>query len=312
MALLAAFLSSAAAFASTALLIHWLMSRAMVTYAEGQERIGHYNVDRSGAGETGSLSAIAARLGLVFLPLNERLRDANTLGVGQMLANWEYRLIRAGLRSRMTAEQFLGVCEVGAVCGGLLVWLLSQAFGMSVLGGLLLGFPIGAMVGFGIPVMGLSSAADDRVALIEKRLPFAIEFMLLAMEANAALPQAMMVYRDLMAGDPLGAEFDAVLTDIDRGLSQIDALKAMGQRLDSDAMTAFLLAVTIGLDTGQPVKEVLQTQADATRRQRFQSAEEVAKTAGTRAIFPLFVVVLGILMLVLGPMAIKIVQGDLL
>ena len=70
--------------------------------------------------------------------------------------------------------------------------------------------------------------------------------------------------------------------------------------------------MTIGLDTGQPVKDVLQTQADATRRHRFQNAEEVAKTAGTRAIFPLFIVVLGILMLVLGPMAIKIIQGDLL
>lgn len=312
MAILLGILSSLAAFSATALFIHWLMSLASESYVEGQKRIEAYNFDRSAAVDSTSLAAIAAKFGLAFLPLNERLRDSNLLGVGQMLANWEHSLIRAGLRSTMTAEQFLGVCQVAATVGGLLCWLLTQAFGMSLVGGFLLGFPIGGVIGFSIPVAGLSSAADDRVAVIEKRLPFAIEFMLLAMEASAALPQAMAVYRDLMAGDPLADEFAAVLTDVDRGLSQVNALKAMGERLDSDAMTAFLLAVTIGLDTGQPVKEVLQTQADATRRQRFQNAEEVAKTAGTRAIFPLFIVVLGILMLVLGPMAIKIIQGDLL
>lgn len=312
MTLLFALLSSLAAFGATSLLIYWLMSQAIRTYAEGQQRIEHYTFDRASVTEGGSLLDLSAKLGLAFLPLNERLRDANILGVPQMIANREYQLIRAGMRPHMAAEQFLGVCEVAAVVAGLLVWLLTQAFGMSVIGGLLLGFPVGALIGFSIPVMMLNNAAADRIALIEKRLPFAIEFMLLAMEANAALPQAMAVYRDLMEDDPLAEEFGAVLIDIDRGLSQIEALKAMGDRLDSDAMTAFLLAVTIGLDTGQPVKDVLQTQADATRRHRFQNAEEVAKTAGTRAIFPLFIVVLGILMLVLGPMAIKIIQGDLL
>jgi Flp pilus assembly protein TadB len=229
-----------------------------------------------------------------------------------MLANMEYSLVRAGLRSQMTAEQFLGVCEVSAAGVGLLLLGLTQLFGMPLIGGVLAGFSLGAVIGFALPIMALNSRAADRIALIEKRLPFAIEFMLLAMEASAALPQAMAVYRDIMEDDPLASEFGAVLVDIDRGLSQVDALKAMGARLDSAPMTAFLLAVVIGLDTGQPIKEVLQTQADATRRVRFQNAEEVAKTAGTRAIFPLFIVVLGILMLVLGPMAIKIIQGDLL
>jgi pilus assembly protein TadC len=312
MATLLQLVSSLAAFASMSLFIYWVMTKATALYAEGSERIGSYVVDRDGAEDLGQLPALGSKLGLVFLPVNERLRDSGWLGVSMALERWERLLIRAGLRPVLTAEQFLGACQVSALAGGLLFYLFSFfAFGLGAISAFILGFIPGMVVGFSVPLMMLNNMASNRVAVIEKRLPFAIEFMLLAMEATAALPEAMAVYRDLMHDDPLADEFTLALKDMERGLSQIDALKAMGERIDSDALTAFLLAVNIGLDTGQPIKDVLQTQADATRQRRFQNAEVVAKTAGTKAIFPLFIVVLGVLMLLLGPMAIKVAQEGL-
>jgi Flp pilus assembly protein TadB len=312
MAILLALISTIAAFASVALVIYSLMTKTRQLYAEGAERINEYIVDNTEVGNPNSFTALASRAGLVFLPINETLRDSGMLGVAQALETWEHQLVKAGQRARLTPEQFLGSCQASGVLIGVMLAILSLVIGLPLFTGVVLAFPTGALIGFCLPILTLNGMAADRVTLIEKRLPFAIEFMLLAMEASAAFPQAMQVYAELMDDDPLADEFRAVLTDIERGLSQIDALKAMGARLDSDSVTAFLLAVNIGLDTGQPVKEVLQTQADATRRARFQNAEEIAKTAGTRAIFPLFIVVLGILMLVLGPMAIRVVQGDLL
>jgi pilus assembly protein TadC len=312
MATLLQLVSSLAAFASMSLFIYWVMTKTTALYAEGSERIGSYVVDRDGAEDLGQLPALGSKLGLVFLPVNERLRDSGWLGVSMALERWERLLIRAGLRPVLTAEQFLGACQVSALAGGLLFYLFFFfAFGLGAISAFILGFVPGMITGFAVPLLMLNNMASNRVAMIEKRLPFAIEFMLLAMEATAALPEAMAVYRDLMYDDPLADEFTLALKDMERGLSQIDALKAMGERIDSDALTAFLLAVNIGLDTGQPIKDVLQTQANATRQRRFQNAEVVAKTAGTKAIFPLFIVVLGVLMLLLGPMAIKVAQEGL-
>src|SRR2546423_3384252 len=150
----------------------------------------------------------------------------------------------------------------------------------------------------------------SRVALIENRLPFAAEFMRLAMEANGAFPAAIQVYCDQMPDDPLADGFRIVLMDIESGLSAQAALLQLQARVESEALSAFTLAVTTGLETGQPLKDVLETQADATRQRRFQSAEGIAKTASTRAVFPLFIVVLALLLLLLGPMILKMMRSE--
>ena len=158
----------------------------------------------------------------------------------------------------------------------------------------------------------LKSLAKQRQLLIEKRLPFAIEFMLLAMEANAAFTAAMEVYCGQMVGDPLADELRVVLSDIDNGLTVQQALNDLGARVESDSLSAFILAVNTGIDTGQPIKAVFQTQSNATRQRRYQSAEEIAKTASTRAVFPLFVVLIAVLILLLGPLLIHLGSSAIL
>src|SRR5438105_15758331 len=115
MVLVVAFITSAAIFGATTIFMYWIMSQAVASYAVGEQRIEKYVFDREAASEAGSLAALAAKLGLVFLPINEKFRDSNTFGIAQMLANWEYQLVRAGIRSQMTAEQLCGVFEVSGV-----------------------------------------------------------------------------------------------------------------------------------------------------------------------------------------------------
>jgi hypothetical protein len=56
----------------------------------------------------------------------------------------------------------------------------------------------------------------------------------------------------------------------------------------------------------------METQADVTRRRRYESAEEIAKKASTKGTFPLFLIVLAILLLLLGPVIVNLTRGSLL
>ena len=159
----------------------------------------------------------------------------------------------------------------------------------------------------------VSAHVNNRISLIEKRLPYAIEFMLLTMEANASFPMALEVYCTQMGeDDPLAEEFRLVQNDINRGLGLQTAFSNLGKRIESDQLSAFVLAITAGLETGQPIAEILMTQADAARLMRYQTAEETAKTAGTRAIFPLFLAVIAIILLLIGPIALKFAETPVL
>jgi pilus assembly protein TadC len=157
----------------------------------------------------------------------------------------------------------------------------------------------------------LNQLIAERVALIEKRLPYATGFMLLALEANASLPMAVGVYCDEMEDDPLASELRIVLSDIEKGLSTQEALSGLDERVRVDLLSSFILAVNTGLATGQPLKDIMQTQAAVTRRKRYESAEEVAKQASTKATFPLVLIVLAVLLLLLGPLMLNFSESFL-
>jgi tight adherence protein C len=258
-----------------------------------------------------SLLARASRFGVGFLTAIKEWEQTNRFGMAARIATLERQLIKAGLRSRLLPEQMIGAALVSALFFGAFMGLAAIAVGFGLLGALFLGLPVGAVIGFLLPKLLLDNLVANRMSLIEKRLPFASEFMLLTMEANAAFPSAIEVYCEQMPDDPLAEEFRVVLLDIESGLGLQQAMLNLGERIESDSLSGFILAITTGIETGQPIKDVLEVQADVTRQRRYSSAEQVAKTASTRAIFPLFVVMLAALLLLLGPMLIKAVRTSL-
>jgi tight adherence protein C len=176
---------------------------------------------------------------------------------------------------------------------------------------LIMAAPVGAGAGAYFPIFTVKNLAATRVSLIEKRLPFAIEFLLLAMEANASFLAAVEEYCRQLEEDPLAQELRMLLRDIDHGVRLRDALSQLEKRIESDPLSAFVLAVVTGIETGQPMKEVLKIQADVVRQERYNNAEVIAKTASVRALFPVFIVMIAVFLLLIGPMAIKIARGNL-
>jgi Flp pilus assembly protein TadB len=254
----------------------------------------------------------AAKYGLSFLPMVRKLVKKNRLGITDTLHEFETELIRGGVRHLITPEQLYAATIVSGLFFGLMMGLLALVL-LGTIGAVFFGFPSGFLAGFFLPRLLMSAHVSNRIALMEKRLPYAIEFMLLTMEANATFPMALEVYcAQLGDDDPLAQEFHLVLNDINAGLGVQTAFVNLGRRIESDQLSALILAITSSLETGQPIAALLAVEADAARLRRYQNAEEMAKTAGTRAIFPLFLAVIAIIILIIGPMVLKFAETPLI
>lgn len=293
-------------FLSFSFLVYWLAESTGAAYESGLREQEDLRV--------GALPAAAAPLTLngwayILLPLIRRMAAGARLGLPAYLNVADQLLVKAGWRSGMAPEQFAALSLTWSLLAALAFLLLAVAGGSRAAGVLIAA--AGATVGFLVPRIVLSAVAENRVALIEKRLPFAIEFIVLSMEANTTFESAVRIYCDRMPDDPLAEEFRAAVREIEFGSTVQDALTQIARRLDSDAVTAFVIAVTTGLQTGQSLKSVIETQADVTRQRRYQAAEHIAKTASTKAIFPLFLTAGAVIILLIGPIVIKASRDSL-
>src|SRR5215471_10603141 len=248
---------------------------------------------------------------LLFMPLIERLEAGDRFRTRSTLSELKRLLFRAGLRSTLSEKQLLSLAFASGALGAVVAALFGLMFGFGLSGILILAAPIGALIGAYFLIFTVKNLAATRVSLIEKRLPFAIEFLVLSMEANASFLAAVEEYCRLLANDPLAQELRMILRDIDHGIRLQDGLSQLNQRIESDSLSGFILAVVTGIETGQPMKEVLKIQADVVRQERYNDAEVIAKTASVRALFPVFIVMIAVFLLLIGPMAVKIARGSL-
>jgi tight adherence protein C len=251
------------------------------------------------------------RIGLFLLPLIGQIIETKRFGAERFIASAQRKLIRAGFGNLVTPIHLLLSTISCLLIGGLTLTLLFVIYFEISVSVVFFGLIIGAIVGAVFPTIMVNHYSTTRISRIEKRLPFAIEFMLLAMEASSSFPAAMKIYCERMSNDPLAEELLTSLEEIESGIGVLPSLTRFAERLDSKPVSAFILALNTGIETGQPIKNILKVQADASRQHRYQSAEEIAKKAGSQALFPLILSMISIMLLLIGPMLLKVFRRGL-
>ena len=304
-------ISTLSLFSSVTIALYLIAMRMTAAYRRGQMIFERIRADEEIAESDFPLLKRLDQPALLFLPMIERFEAGDRFGTRKMLMELHRLLFKAGLRSALSHKQLLSLAFASGAIGAVVTALLAFLSGFGLLGILTLAAPMGAFVGAYFPIFTVKNLASTRVSLIEKRLPFAIEFLLLAMEANASFLAAVEEYCRQLEEDPLAQELKMLLRDIDHGVRLHDALSQLDRRIESAPLSAFVLAVLTGIETGQPMKGVLKIQADVVRQERYNNAEVIAKTASVRALFPVFIVMIAVFLLLIGPMAIKIARGSL-
>lgn len=236
----------------------------------------------------------------VILPLLAKLtRPFARLAPASMAENTRRKLAQAGDPLGMDPAGFLGLRIGLAIACGAAFAAAAGALEPSLLLMTLVGL-IGLFFGYVVPGIVLGRAVGSRRRRILRALPSALD--MLALSARAGMTFDGAVTQVVQRWDnPLSDEFRIMLSEFRMGRDRREALRALANRTGVQDVTRFANAVIQADSLGVPVSRVLHDQALEMRTRRRQRAEESARKAPVKMLFPmvglifpaLFVVILG-------------------
>jgi len=214
------------------------------------------------------------------------------------------QITQAGDLLGLTVDEYLALCVISFIaCGiaGCGLAALTDNWTIPILAA-----PVGAV----LPYMQISGYAQDRLKAVSRGLPYVIDLMALAMGAGLDFPGAVRqcVEKSSNPNDPIVEEFTLILQTLNLGQTRRQALEEFARRCPVEAVKEFVGALVQAEERGNPVADVLQIQATSSRTRRSVRAEELAAKAGVAMTGPLVLVFACVMILIMGPMAMKMGQ----
>jgi tight adherence protein C len=187
----------------------------------------------------------------------------------------------------------------GACAGALYGALLSRGPLYVVLGG---------MVGLMLPYLQLTGLELERRKRVQNGLPSVIDLLSLGLSAGLDFPSALkqVVDKSSSSGDALVGELNLILKELQVGKTRKQALEQLAERVPCETVREFVGAVCQAEERGNPLGQVLEIQAEASRQQRSSRAEEAASKASVKMLAPMLLIFAAILILVVAPMVMQI------
>jgi tight adherence protein C len=203
--------------------------------------------------------------------------------------------------------ELLALSELAAVVIAVLAWL-----GMLVFYGsfnFITGIALGIFAGF-LPGYIITQRAVQRRIAVNRALPFSLDLMVLCMEAGSSFLESIQTLVDSDPASPLAQEFNYFLQSVRHGKIRRTALDEMAERVRSDDLKPVADAINTGEEMGTPVGRILRFQSEGLRNVRSQRAEKLAAEASSKILFPTLLIVLAVMLMLMGPVIIKMVHGD--
>ena len=296
--------------ASVGVLTYWLLTSFDFLVASGVDR----KKRELDGGPSVLLQTGAIGLGwyesVVLAVLQVLEENRHRLWIPVLLRKIESDLIQAGNRSRLNGVEFLSrtlVLAIGVMIVGLVLVLMFHV--PAFLGVILV--PFAGVLGVAIQMLTLQNEASNRTATIDKRLPFATEFILMIMQASGTFESGIEAYSDQMTNDPLAAELRMMQREMALGVGLETALNNMADRVKSAELRNLVTGILTGKSSGQSMEQTFQLQAENTRLRRYQNAEETAKSASSKALVPLMLIAIGALLLLVAPLMVQMLGNGI-
>jgi len=212
------------------------------------------------------------------------------------------RVEAAGIR--WPVEAVAGLKAVLAAGPALLILLLT--------GGGLFGLVAAALVGtaaFRLPDFALARRGRARRAEMEFRVPDLVELLVATTEAGLAPPVALARSSEVLRG-PLGDELRRAVAEIGLGVPWRAAMDGMVERTQVASLRRLAGALSRSSRLGASVRATLRGVADELRAERRTRAEEMARQAPVKMLFPLvFLILPAFLLLTVGPVVLATVHS---
>jgi len=214
---------------------------------------------------------------------------------------WE--LAQAGYRHLEARKVFAGARVLSTVVFGLAAMIGAWKLNRQPQEMLILAL-LGVLVGFFVPMMIVRARQSKRQQALTLALPDALDLLVICVEAGQGLNAALLrVGRESeLQAKELADELKAINNEMRAGVSRIQALRNFAMRTGVDEVRA-LVAVMVQSDRfGTSVAQALRTHAESLRTRRRQRAEEIARKAPVKLVFPLvFCIFPELLVVILAP-----------
>ena len=210
-------------------------------------------------------------------------------------------LARAG-HDHPAAPIFYVLIRFSLAIGLPIALVLSQAVAAKPLGGtnLVAGALLLCGLGLVAPRLVIDNHIKSRKSQIEQEFPDALDLMVVCVEAGLGVEAAFVrVAQEVRRSHPrIAEEFGRMADELSAGRSRVDALRAMGERVDVDQIKSFV-ALLIQTDAlGVSIGQTLRTYSDEMREHRFLRGEEKAMRIPVLMTVPLVLCILPVIVTV--------------
>lgn len=298
---------------ATAATILTFVSFAMLIYGfvpeevEDEDIFGYRLTKRKRLVEENALYAMLLPLIQVFAHHFASLPSIGSFDPERARMNIQEKLIRSGFFGAYTPNEFWGMCCVSGI-GTFLVFLFMT--------GTLAGYPnipvsiIFAIGGMYLPYMQLDGKISQRLVEIDRRLPYAVDLLVLSMNAGldfmTAMDRVVTSGLEQRPDDPIMQELGVVLQEMRVGTSRSDALINLCERVRSDYLKSMVGTILQAEKRGTPLAVVLQIQVGTIRNKRTQRVEKAASQAAVKILMPLMFIFASVFVIIIGAMVLKI------
>jgi tight adherence protein C len=222
-----------------------------------------------------------------------------------MVARSRKWLVIAG--DKMTPGQFYSIVLICATVPPAIYFILVFAVsGAAPSAGALFLMPLFAFLGLVAPLFFLRRAARLRQKTIWRSLPNALDLMTTCVEAGLSLDFALQRVAERYKG-PLSDEINRTLRETGLGRTRKEALTDMAERVDIPDVATFVNSVVQAETLGTSIGAVLRAHSADLRRRRRQRAEQIARHAPVKMVFPtVFFLMPSLFIITIGPMMLHI------
>jgi tight adherence protein C len=211
-------------------------------------------------------------------------------------------LIQAGEPGRLTALDFLGLrllC-VALLGGGYILLYAAGNSAQTPMEALRYG-AILAVAGYILPQFLLRRRARSRQHEIARALPDALDMLTVGVEAGLAFESALLKVGERWQ-NALTEELRMAVADMRIGTARDVALRRLADRTGVEELGSFVAVLIQSSQLGVSIAQVLHQQAEQMRVRRRQRAEELARQASVKMVFPLvFLIFPALFVVILGP-----------
>jgi len=189
--------------------------------------------------------------------------------------------------------------------------LLSFSMNASMQDVLLLGGAAGAL-GYMLPYLTVFRKAKSRVLAMREALPDTLDLIVVCVEAGMGVDAALNRVGNEQNSQKLaiGEELLLATQEMQAGARRKDALIRLAERCGVEEIRGLVTFLTQTEELGGSIARSLRIYAETMRDKRSQSAEEAARKAVIKLIFPLvFFILPAIFIILLGPAGLQIMKA---